>query len=236
MALQNYVDYIIAAIILSPAIALILFAILHSPFDFPYFTCSIDVSGKRNPQIENLIDEFLIAGNFAAIESHYNEINRWKEECQRKIEHSVLKSYRSKQYQRCVDDEHAFCFELTRDQTRYQQTYYVKTAYKVTQTVDDFSCDYEYLKSRDDKLKAIGYECTLQKYYSKNQRKLLTKELRETVIARDNYTCQKCGKYMPDGVGLQIDHIIPVSKGGKTVLSNLQVLCSKCNGSKSNKV
>ena len=48
-------------------------------------------------------------------------------------------------------------------------------------------------------------------------------------------TCQICGKYMPDGVGLHIDHIVPVSKGGKTVPSNLQVLCSKCNGSKSNR-
>ena len=36
--------------------------------------------------------------------------------------------------------------------------------------------------------------------------------------------------------GLHIDHIVPVSKGGKTVPSNLQVLCSKCNGNKSNKL
>ena len=37
-------------------------------------------------------------------------------------------------------------------------------------------------------------------------------------------------------IGLHIDHIIPVSKGGKTVESNLQVLCSKCNGRKSSKL
>ena len=55
------------------------------------------------------------------------------------------------------------------------------------------------------------------------------------IMRRDNYTCQICGKYMPDGVGLHIDHILPISKGGKSVPSNLQVLCSKCNGKKSDK-
>ena len=55
-------------------------------------------------------------------------------------------------------------------------------------------------------------------------------------MIRDDYTCQICVKYMPDEVGLQIDHIIPVSKGGKTIPSNLQTLCSKCNGKKANKL
>ncbi len=40
---------------------------------------------------------------------------------------------------------------------------------------------------------------------------------------------------MPNEVGLQIDPIIPISKGRKTVPSNLQVLCSKYNGAKQNK-
>ncbi|MBR3025209.1 MAG: HNH endonuclease [Oscillospiraceae bacterium] len=53
---------------------------------------------------------------------------------------------------------------------------------------------------------------------------------------RDNYTCKKCGKYMPDEVGLQIDHIIPIKKGGKSIESNLQVLCDKCNSKKSTKI
>ena len=49
---------------------------------------------------------------------------------------------------------------------------------------------------------------------------------------RDNYTCQICGKHMPDEVGLHIDHIISIKNGGKSTPSNLRVLCSKCNGKK----
>ena len=63
----------------------------------------------------------------------------------------------------------------------------------------------------------------------------MTKELKDRVKTRNNYTCQICGKYMPDEVGLHIDHIIPIKAGGKSIYENLQVLCSKCNGSKGSK-
>ena len=189
MSSPDYGVLIAGIVIIGPLACIILVLILKSPFAFPYFFHSFDVSGKRNPQINDLIDEYFIAGNFDAIQKHYDEIQRWKEKCQSEIEHSLLKNYRAGQFQECLDDEHAFQFSLTRQQTRYSQQYYVKSSYKVTQTVDSFSCDYSYLKSRDDELREIGYECTLQNYHNKNQRKLMTKELREKVIARDNYTC-----------------------------------------------
>lgn len=69
-----------------------------------------------------------------------------------------------------------------------------------------------------------------------HERNKVTPKLREMVKIRDNYTCQICGKHMPDNVGLHIDHIIPINKGGKSVMENLQVLCSVCNGRKSDKV
>ena len=70
----------------------------------------------------------------------------------------------------------------------------------------------------------------------KRERALMTDDLRYDVLKRDNYTCQICGSTAADGVKLEIDHIIPVSKGGKTELSNLRVLCDRCNRGKSNKM
>ena len=59
----------------------------------------------------------------------------------------------------------------------------------------------------------------------------LTHKLREMVFERDGRFCNVCGA----STNLHIDHIIPLSKGGKTILSNLQVLCKKCNLQKGNK-
>ena len=65
----------------------------------------------------------------------------------------------------------------------------------------------------------------------------MTKELREKILKRDNYKCQICGlsRKQEPHLLLEVDHIIPISKGGKTVESNLQTLCWSCNRSKSNK-
>ncbi len=58
--------------------------------------------------------------------------------------------------------------------------------------------------------------------------------LRYKVLKKSNYRCDLCGATKYDRP-LDVDHIIPRSRKGKTVEENLQVLCSKCNRSKSNK-
>ncbi len=60
--------------------------------------------------------------------------------------------------------------------------------------------------------------------------------LRFLVMKRDNFKCCVCGASPAKDpeVELHVDHIIPWSKGGETVIDNLQTLCSKCNLGKSN--
>lgn len=56
-------------------------------------------------------------------------------------------------------------------------------------------------------------------------------KLRFEVFRRDGYTCQYCGKSATEAE-LEIDHVIPVSKGGKNEISNLKTACKSCNAGK----
>lgn len=65
--------------------------------------------------------------------------------------------------------------------------------------------------------------------FKEQQRKLFSCSLRYKILKRDNFRCKYCGRGVEDGVKLNVDHIIPISKGGKTEESNLQTLCWECN-------
>jgi 5-methylcytosine-specific restriction endonuclease McrA len=52
------------------------------------------------------------------------------------------------------------------------------------------------------------------------------------LFARDNHTCQYCGKRKTN---LTIDHIVPKSRGGKTGFENCVAACKECNGRKADR-
>ena len=64
----------------------------------------------------------------------------------------------------------------------------------------------------------------------------MTDSLRYDVMQRDGFRCQLCGATAADGYKLHVDHIIPVSKGGKTEMGNLRTLCERCNMGKRDKI
>lgn len=70
------------------------------------------------------------------------------------------------------------------------------------------------------------------------QRALVTAKIRSFIKNRDNHMCQYCSVSLTaePHLLLEVDHIIPVSRGGLSVIENLQTLCWRCNRSKSNKI
>lgn len=61
------------------------------------------------------------------------------------------------------------------------------------------------------------------------------------IFKRDKWRCKSCGIKTPwahrgtiKPTAPQLDHIIPISKGGKHIKTNVQLMCRSCNGSKSN--
>lgn len=79
------------------------------------------------------------------------------------------------------------------------------------------------------------------KYVAKHRHKTpreVNYRLRFKVLQRDNFKCCFCGASpaKDPSVDLDIDHILPWSKGGETVMENLQTLCKKCNLGKSDLV
>jgi 5-methylcytosine-specific restriction endonuclease McrA len=59
---------------------------------------------------------------------------------------------------------------------------------------------------------------------------VIPEKARKEIYERHGCKCVKCGS----AESLQLDHIIPFSKGGKTIKTNLQTLCKKCNLGKRN--
>lgn len=52
---------------------------------------------------------------------------------------------------------------------------------------------------------------------------------------KHGYACIHCKKCEPE-IKLTQDHIIPLSKGGRNIIENIQPLCRSCNCKKSNKI
>lgn len=72
----------------------------------------------------------------------------------------------------------------------------------------------------------LSFLCVL----SFSQSRYVSQTTKKIVYTRDGGRCNCCGS----SLNLEYDHIIPFSCGGQSVVSNIQLLCQKCNRSKSN--
>ena len=69
------------------------------------------------------------------------------------------------------------------------------------------------------------------KVMNKTSRIRIPPEVKKYVFERDRHHCQSCGKTNLEA-NLNIDHIIPLARGGSNDISNLQTLCHTCNQQK----
>ncbi len=59
------------------------------------------------------------------------------------------------------------------------------------------------------------------------------------LFARDDYTCQYCGRHRSELRGREFltrDHVVPLSRGGDNTWSNVVTACSPCNHRKGNRL
>jgi hypothetical protein len=121
------------------------------------------------------------------------------------------------------------CMELKRPLSKHSYSSYQKRFGSWCNALEAFE---KYINSPKAKRykHAAGPEPVKRKPRRRTKRRM-TYFLRYKVLKRDSHSCRSCGRSPANerGVKLHIDHIKPWSKGGETVMENLQVLCEVCN-------
>ncbi len=84
------------------------------------------------------------------------------------------------------------------------------------------NCKFDSQLMSSENIKGIEYQ----------QGVLLGYEIREYLLEKFNRKCMYCGK---ENIPLEIEHIVPKSRGGSNRIDNLGTACHKCNQTKGNK-
>lgn len=105
----------------------------------------------------------------------------------------------------------------------------------ITKDATVISSDIQLENNVPDNQQMILQREEVNDYILMNTSRIPSLRLRFKVFKRDNFKCVKCGRSPATNPGteLQIDHIKPYTKGGETILDNLQTLCKDCNVGKS---
>lgn len=68
------------------------------------------------------------------------------------------------------------------------------------------------------------------------ERKTISKSIRQRVLSDCNGICTHCGKPIAIGDDFTLEHVIPLNKGGRNEETNFVALCSTCNQNKSDDI
>ena len=112
------------------------------------------------------------------------------------------------------------------DETRYD-TYDFESWVELSQLHDDWP-----IKGHDDWISTVSLDIRVPRVirllgYDRLPRQRVRLN-RRNIFARDEHTCQYCGKRFPTHE-LSLDHVVPRSRGGGASWANLVCSCTRCN-------
>lgn len=185
------------------------------------------------PCEENLEKFEKVLNNFEAAEEGKRLIVNQKKSILKQIESEIpflIKKISKKKFEKKLGFEHIDLSTI----------YFPKYVFSYVSSGGNSSLNCNVVMDIENLNKFISYLSEIIKFNKSvvGQRALMTSSLRRKILIRDNYTCQICGnsKQKEPNLLLEIDHIIPLSRGGMTSEENLQTLCWKCNRSKGTKI
>lgn len=186
---------------------------------------------KADEQTLGKFEEIL--NNFSAAEDGKVSLRNERAEIMSSIQSEVpflIKKFSSKKLER----------ELGFDEVDFSTLYFPRYVFNYTSAGGNKSTSYEIVMDIDNLNRFVVFISDKVKFKNSaaGQRALMTSKLRQKIKERDNFTCKYCGASVAQEphLLLEIDHIVPISKGGLTSEDNLQTLCWRCNRSKGSKV
>lgn len=154
-----------------------------------------------------------------------------------KLESQAKGAVKSETIKKYVDAMESAINQMRNDFPKYPLDKYMETLEELRKHYDSvYNIEQKKKKEKEDEWRK-SHRSNVSLSQIERERRLVTAKLRYEIIQRDGGRCCICGRSpAEDGVKLHVDHIIPVSKGGKTEASNLQTLCESCNLGKGNRI
>ncbi len=140
---------------------------------------------------------------------------------------------------RVMPARRAFCllFKQIAEIVSVQDSQYLSYDFESWREVSEFRGKYE--REHYEWIRCVRFDLAVPRiirllFYDRLPRRAV-KLSRRNIFARDCNCCQYCGERFPTSE-LSLDHVLPRSRGGQTVWTNVVCCCVKCNVRKGGRI
>lgn len=211
-------------------------------------------AGKNRKRIcQQCGKEFVMARHSLGIYcSHKCHGEARSERARKELKPKVKKIWRCKVCGKKLDDYRVYCGEECRKKKEVDRSFKYYQSKKVLKARPCKECGESFTPEYGNKRRTFCSKKCSNKYDARGNHKNRQRARRygvdyqyinhNKVFERDGWRCQICGKATPKGRrgtcypnAPELDHRIPISRGGGHTYDNVQCACRECNGKKSNK-